>query len=121
MQRFPATKGGLDEEQTDAILELKLYRLARLEINLIQEELKAKQKRAREIQRLLKESTDDTNNSGRWKIVREEIESLVGTYAKTKKVIVVRKSLPLPKSPNTAKKISSLPKTAISCSRKTVG
>ncbi len=84
MQRFPATKGGLDEEQTDAILELKLYRLARLEINLIQEELKAKQKRAREIQRLLKESTDDTNNSGRWKIVREEIESLVGTYAKTK-------------------------------------
>lgn len=84
MQRFPAAKGGLDEEQTDAILELKLYRLARLEINLIQEELKAKQKRAREIQRLLKESTDDTNNSGRWKIVREEIEALVGTYAKTK-------------------------------------
>ncbi len=55
MQRFPAAKGGLDAEQTDAILELKLYRLARLEINLIQEELKAKQKRAREIQRLLKE------------------------------------------------------------------
>jgi DNA gyrase/topoisomerase IV subunit A len=84
MQRFPAAKGGLDEEQTDAILELKLYRLARLEINLIQEELKAKQKRAREIQRLLKESTEDTNNSGRWKIVREEIEALIGTYAKTK-------------------------------------
>ena len=84
MQRFPAAKGGLDAEQTDAILELKLYRLARLEINLIQDELKAKQKRAREIQRLLKESTRDTNNSGRWSIVREEIESIIGTYAKTK-------------------------------------
>ena len=83
MLRFPANKGGLDAEQTDAILELKLYRLARLEINLIQEELKAKQKRAREIQKLLKESTDDTNNSGRWLIVREEIEALIGKYAKT--------------------------------------
>lgn len=84
MQRFPAAKGGLDAEQTDAILELKLYRLARLEINLIQEELKVKQKRAREIQRLLKENTDDTNNSGRWTIVREEIEALIGNYAKKK-------------------------------------
>ncbi|MFY7875351.1 MAG: DNA gyrase subunit A, partial [Pirellula sp.] len=84
MQRFPAAKGGLDAEQTDAILELKLYRLARLEINLIQDELKGKQKRAREIQRLLKESTRDTNNSGRWSIVREEIEAIIGTYAKTK-------------------------------------
>jgi DNA gyrase/topoisomerase IV subunit A len=84
MLRFPAAKGGLDAEQTDAILELKLYRLARLEINLIQEELKAKQKRAKEIQRLLKESTGDTNNSGRWSIVREEIEAIIGTYAKTK-------------------------------------
>lgn len=84
MARFPAAKGGLDAEQTDAILELKLYRLARLEINLIQEELKAKQKRAREIQRLLKESTGDTNNSGRWSIVREEIQAVIATYAKTK-------------------------------------
>ncbi len=84
MQRFPAAKGGLDDEQTDAILELKLYRLARLEIHLIQEELREKQKRSREIQRLLKEKTDDTNKSGRWAIVREEIESLIGKYGKLK-------------------------------------
>ena len=84
MKRFPAAKGGLDAEQTDAILELKLYRLAKLEINLIQEELREKQKRARQIQKLLKESTDDTINSGRWMIVREEIEGLITTYAKTK-------------------------------------
>ncbi|MEO1619069.1 MAG: DNA gyrase subunit A, partial [Planctomycetota bacterium] len=82
MKRFPAEKGGLDAEQTDAILELKLYRLARLEINVILDELKAKKKRAREIRKLLREDTKDTNASGRWKIVREEIESLIETYAK---------------------------------------
>ncbi len=84
MARFPAAKGGLDAEQTDAILELKLYRLARLEINLIQDELKDKRKRAKEIQRLLNEKTDDTNKSGRWGIVRQEIEDLIGKYGKLK-------------------------------------
>jgi DNA gyrase/topoisomerase IV subunit A len=84
MKRFPADKGGLDEEQTDAILELKLYRLARLEINLITEELKAKQARAKQIQKLLKENTDDTNSSGRWGIVRTEIEELIKKFAKSK-------------------------------------
>ncbi len=82
MKRFPAAKGGLDEEQTDAILELKLYRLARLEINVIREELKEREKRAREIKRLLAEATVDTNASGRWKIVREEIEKLITDYGK---------------------------------------
>ncbi|MCA9127869.1 MAG: DNA topoisomerase 4 subunit A [Planctomycetales bacterium] len=87
MQRFPPDRngnGGLDEEQTDAILELKLYRLARLEINLIRDEFDAKQKRARAIKKLLKESTDDTRSSGRWAIVREEIEGLIEKYAKSK-------------------------------------
>ncbi|PAY15838.1 DNA topoisomerase [Rhodopirellula sp. SM50] len=81
MKRFPASKGGLDAEQTDAILELKLYRLARLEINLILDELKDKKKRAAQIRKLLNEDTKDTNASGRWKIVREEIEGLITTYA----------------------------------------
>ena len=40
---------GLDAEQTDAILELKIYRLARLEIQVIQEELAAARKRSREL------------------------------------------------------------------------
>ncbi len=82
MKRFPAAKGGLDAEQTDAILELKLYRLARLEINLIQEELKEKRKRAAEIDKLLKEDTADTNASGRWNIVRDEIHHLLDHYGK---------------------------------------
>ncbi len=84
MKKFPADGrgGGLDEEQTDAILELKLYRLARLEINLILDELKDKRKRARQIKKLLAEDTKDTNASGRWQIVRQEIEGLINDYGK---------------------------------------
>ncbi len=80
MRRFAPAKngsGGLDADQTEAILELKLYRLARLEINLIRDELKDKQKRAREIRKLLAEDVSDTNSSGRWQMVREEIEQLL--------------------------------------------
>src|SRR5215204_6535947 len=70
MKRFE-----LDAEQTDAILELKLYRLARLEILVIQNELADKRKRARQITALLK------NEEGRWKVVRDEIEEIQKTYA----------------------------------------
>ena len=65
MKRFE-----LDAEQTDAILELKLYRLARLEILVIQNELADKRKRARQITALLKDE------DGRWKVVRDEIEEI---------------------------------------------
>ena len=70
--------GGLDPEQTDDILELKLYRLARLEINLIREELAERAKRAKAIEKLLEE----TDAAGRWGIVRAEIEELIKTYGK---------------------------------------
>jgi DNA gyrase subunit A len=66
---------GLDAEQTDAILELKLYRLARLEILVIQKELADKRKRARQIGALLKDE------EGRWNIVRDEIGEIRKTYA----------------------------------------
>src|SRR5687767_3715213 len=65
MKRF-----ALDAEQTDAILELKLYRLARLEILVIQNELAEKRKRARQIGGLLRDE------DSRWKLVREEIEEV---------------------------------------------
>jgi DNA gyrase subunit A len=65
---------GLDAEQADAILELKLYRLARLEILVIQNELADKRKRARQINSLLKDE------EGRWKVVRDEIEEIQRTY-----------------------------------------
>ena len=60
---------GLDADQTDAILELKIYRLARLEIQVIQEELALARKRARDLQGAL---GDDAR---RWAMVREEIEA----------------------------------------------
>ena len=84
MKKFPAEKGGLDAEQTDAILELKLYRLARLEINLILDELKAKRKRVTEIEKLLADDRNDYLSSGRWNIIREEINSLVSDYGSDK-------------------------------------
>src|SRR5262249_45155969 len=64
----------LDAEQTDAILELKIYRLARLEILVIQQEAADKRKRAREIGGLLKRDAD------LWKIVRDEIEQVQKAY-----------------------------------------
>lgn len=85
MKKYPASEGGLDAEQTDAILELRLYRLAKLEINVVLDELKSKQRRAREIRKLLKEDTADTNASGRWQIVREELEAVRDHYASGRK------------------------------------
>ncbi len=74
MKRF-----ALDAEQTDAILELKLYRLARLEILVIQNELGEKRKRARQIGGLLKDE------ESRWKLVRDEIEEVQAAYGKNDK------------------------------------
>jgi DNA gyrase subunit A len=74
MKRFD-----LDAEQTDAILELKLYRLARLEILVIQNELADKRKRARQISALL------TDEDGRWRLVRDEIGEVQEQYGKSDK------------------------------------
>jgi DNA gyrase subunit A len=64
----------LDAEQTDAILELKIYRLARLEILIIRKELEEKRRRTRQINALLKDE------EGRWGIVRIEIEDIQKKY-----------------------------------------
>jgi DNA gyrase subunit A len=71
MKRF-----SLDAEQADAILELKLYRLARLEILVIQNELADKRKRARQISGLLRDE------DARWKLVRDEIGEIQDRYAR---------------------------------------
>ncbi|HQZ38365.1 MAG TPA: DNA topoisomerase 4 subunit A, partial [Vicinamibacterales bacterium] len=64
----------LDADQADAILELKLYRLARLEILVIQNELGDKRKRARQITALLDDDAE------RWTLVREEIADIQKKY-----------------------------------------
>lgn len=68
----------LDAEQTDAILELKLYRLARLEILVIRQELEEKRRRAKEIKKLL----GDAAGKGRWGIVRRELEEVLAAYGR---------------------------------------
>jgi DNA gyrase subunit A len=73
MKRFD-----LDAEQTDAILELKIYRLARLEILLIRNELEDKRKRARQIGALLRDE------DSRWKLVRQELEEIQKLYGDPK-------------------------------------
>jgi DNA gyrase subunit A len=65
---------GLDEAQTDAILELKIYRLAKLEILVIRKELEDKRRRARQITTLLK------SEDSRWDIVKIEIEEIQKKY-----------------------------------------
>ena len=65
---------GLSEEQADAVLETKLYRLGKLEIKEILRELKEKRARAKEIVRLL----DD--EPARWKIIRDEIKEVGRKY-----------------------------------------
>jgi DNA gyrase subunit A len=69
MKRFE-----LDEDQTDAILELKIYRLARLEILIVRKELEEKRRRARQITALLKDEP------GRWGVVKVEIEEIQKKY-----------------------------------------
>jgi DNA gyrase subunit A len=73
---------GLDAEQTDAILELKIYRLARLEILVIRKELEEKRRRTRQINTLLKDE------GSRWDIVRIEIEEIQKKYGDARRTAI---------------------------------
>ncbi len=72
----------LDAMQTDAILELKLYRLARLEILVIQNELNDKRARTREIDALL------ADDAARWKLVRNELEQVQEKYGDKRRTML---------------------------------
>ena len=69
MQRFE-----LSALQADAIRETKLYRLGKLEIADILKELAEKRKRAREIEKLLK------NEPALWEIIRGELGEIASAY-----------------------------------------
>ena len=64
----------LDEVQADAILEIRLYQLARLEIEKIRTERSEKRKRVKEIDELL------SRPKQRWKLIREELSELATKY-----------------------------------------
>jgi DNA gyrase subunit A len=76
----------LDADQTDAILELKIYRLARLEILIIRNELEEKRKRARQINALLKDE------ESRWKLVRGELEDVSTKYGDKRRTSIASDS-----------------------------
>jgi DNA gyrase subunit A len=65
----------LSEEQTDAILEMKLYRLARLEILVIQKDLKEKRAEQKRLKGLL-----DSDRS-RHAVVRDELAEIQKLYS----------------------------------------
>jgi DNA gyrase subunit A len=64
----------LSEEQVDAILELKLYRLAKLEILVIQEELAQKRKEASALEALLR------SESKRWGLIKGELGEIKARF-----------------------------------------
>jgi DNA gyrase subunit A len=78
MKRFDLT-----ETQVDAILELKLYRLARLEILLITNELEAKRREARALEAMLK------SEAKRWNLIKGELLEIKATYGDKRRTKVV--------------------------------
>jgi DNA gyrase subunit A len=76
----------LDEVQTDAILELKLYRLARLEILIVQKEAKEKRAEAKRLQALLK------SPSQRWSLIKTELEEIRTAYADKRRTRILTSS-----------------------------
>jgi DNA gyrase subunit A len=80
---------GLTEIQADAVLETKLYRLGRLEIKDILEELKQKKKRAAEIKALL------ADESARWGIIKDELKQIVRTFGEPRRTAIQAPSAPM--------------------------
>ncbi|XXF75995.1 DNA topoisomerase IV subunit A [Myxococcaceae bacterium GXIMD 01537] len=64
----------LDEVQVDAILEMKLYKLARLEILVVQKELKEKRAEVKRIEGILKDKRK------LWATVRDELGEIKAAY-----------------------------------------
>ena len=77
MEAFP-----LDEVQTNAILELRLYKLARLEIAIILDELEEKRAAAAEIERIL------GSEALLWSRVRSELLEIRNLYATPRRTLV---------------------------------
>jgi len=69
----------LDDEQTSAILEAQLYKIAQLEIRKILDELKEKRAQAEEIEGIL------ASKKKLWKIIKDELEALIEQFAERRK------------------------------------
>ncbi|RMG37532.1 MAG: DNA topoisomerase IV subunit A [Planctomycetota bacterium] len=69
MAEFP-----LDEEQTNAVLELQLYRISKLEIHQIRQELDEKRREAKRIRRIL------ASEKRLWDVVKAELNELASEF-----------------------------------------
>ncbi|MAD60953.1 MAG: DNA topoisomerase [Myxococcales bacterium] len=78
MKRFE-----LDQEQASAILEMRLYRLAKLEIAHVQAELTKKRKRAAECEALL------ADEPALWDIVKDELKEVRSKYGDERRTSIV--------------------------------
>jgi len=74
MKRF-----SMDADQVEAILEMKLYKLARLEILVIQKEAKEKRAEAKRLETILK------SDARLWTTVKDELTQVKATYADKRK------------------------------------
>jgi len=74
----------LDELQSDAILDLRLHRLAKLSILELREELKVKKKEAKRLQQLL------ANEKARWALVRGELQELMDTFGDLRRTQILK-------------------------------
>ena len=77
MKRFP-----LDEIQTDAILDLKLYRLAKLEVEAVLEELARLDKEAKRIRSIL------ASRKKLWGVVRDELLEVAHTHGDERRTLI---------------------------------
>ena len=73
---------GIDDEQAEAILETKLYRLAKLEIESIRKELSEKRMEAARLQGLLE------SDEARWTMIRAELIAIRSAYADPRRTLV---------------------------------
>jgi DNA gyrase subunit A len=71
------------EDQVDAILDLRLYRLAKLEILVIREELTEKQREAEILAGVLK------SEAKRWSLIKSELSEIKATYADKRRSKIV--------------------------------
>jgi len=78
----------ISELQADAVLETKLYRLGKLEIREILDELAQKRKRAKEITQLLEDEP------ARWQIIRGELKQIAQTFGEPRRTRIEVPSAP---------------------------
>ena len=83
------TRFELTEIQADAVLETKLYRLGKLEIRDILEELKQKRKRAAEIKKLLEDEP------ARWEIIKDELKQISKTFGEPRRTRIEAPAAPM--------------------------